>query len=67
MTTPDHDIEHYISLAQQHGEDSDPDHEVGDLQTFLREAWTVLSEAQRCEFRARGAVREAVATATGED
>ena len=48
------DVEFYIEAAQQHGEDSEPDHEVGDLQDFLRAMWAVLSVEQRRQFaRAR--------------
>jgi hypothetical protein len=67
MTAKDRDIEHYIDLAKQHGEDSDPDHEVGDLQTFLREAWAILSPTQRVAFRSREAVRSTAAAASMDD
>lgn len=41
-------VEDIIQAAQQHGEESEPDHEVGDLQDALRLAWIKLSpEAQR--------------------
>jgi len=61
MATPDNgrkepimaDIEMYIAAAAQHGEDSEPDHEVGDLQTYLRAMWDLLSEQQRNEFATR--------------
>ena len=66
MPNPKHDVEYFIGLAQQHGEDSEPDHEVGDLQTFFREAWALLSEAQRAVFRERAAVRETVSAAAGD-
>lgn len=33
------DIEFYIETAETHGAESEPDHEVGDLQDFLRAAW----------------------------
>lgn len=38
------DIEKYIQAAKQHGEDSEPDHEVGDLQDILRSVWPLLGE-----------------------
>lgn len=44
------DIEFYIAAAQQHGEDSDPDHEVGDLQDHLRTMWRLLTAEQRKAF-----------------
>ena len=36
-----------LSTAQTHGEDSEPDHEVGDLQEALREAFVYLTEAEK--------------------
>jgi hypothetical protein len=44
------DIEFYIKSAQQHGEGSEPDHEVGDLQDFLRVMWRLLTPDQRKAF-----------------
>lgn len=44
MTT---DIEDVIEAAQRHGVDSDPGHEVGDLQNVLRAAWELMTEEQR--------------------
>jgi hypothetical protein len=35
-----------ITKAQQHGEDSDPDHEVGDLQDSLRAALSLMTSNQ---------------------
>jgi len=41
-------LEDILQAARAHGEESDPDHEVGDLQIALRLAWAGLSpEAQR--------------------
>lgn len=51
-------LEHLISAAQKHGEDSDPDHEVGDLQDLLRSMWGRLSEDQRRDFLHDDAVVE---------
>jgi len=51
--TPDSkmlDIEFYIDAARAHGENSDPDHEVGDLQTFLRVMWPLLPPEKRLVF-----------------
>lgn len=39
-------LERLLSEAKRHGQESDPDHEVGDLQDILRECWERLSEAQ---------------------
>jgi hypothetical protein len=44
------DVETYIEAAAQHGEDSDPDHEVGDLQNLLRAAFAKLSHEQVLEL-----------------
>jgi len=35
------------AAATNHGNESGLDHEVGDLQVCLREAWVLLTEAQR--------------------
>jgi hypothetical protein len=40
------DIEFYLEVAKQHAEDN-PDHEVGDLQDFLRAIWEILPLNQR--------------------
>ena len=41
------DVERLIEAARRHGEDSEPDHEVGDLQDVLRAAWAELTPDQR--------------------
>jgi hypothetical protein len=40
-------VEKIIEAAKTHGEESEPDMEVGDLQGALRAAWTVMSPEQR--------------------
>jgi hypothetical protein len=35
-----------VTKAKQHGEDSDPDHEVGDLQDTLHAALTLMTPNQ---------------------
>ncbi|TAL65789.1 MAG: hypothetical protein EPN79_11460 [Burkholderiaceae bacterium] len=50
--TPDERIETVIRSAQKHGEDEDPDHEVGDLQDALRAAWGCMSAQQRSDLMA---------------
>lgn len=40
----------FIEGARLHGEDSDPDHEVGDLQEFFRAAYGLLTPDQRIAF-----------------
>ena len=58
------DINHLLSVAKRHGEDSDPDHEVSDLQDFLRAAWAHLSEQQKAAFFADPAVAQTYEAAT---
>jgi hypothetical protein len=41
-------VEHLIEAATRHGQESEPDHEIGDLQQFLRLAWEIMTPAQ-CE------------------
>lgn len=50
-------IDFYIDTAKQHGEDSEPDHEVGDLQDLLRAMWELLPSAQRIAFARGNAVQ----------
>lgn len=38
-----------LGAAQLHGEESEPDHEVGDLQEVLRECWKRMTPAARRE------------------
>ncbi|WP_143694518.1 hypothetical protein [Variovorax sp. JS1663] len=52
-TTPnDPRIQRVLNAAQQHGENDDPDHEVGDLQDVLRAAWSLLTLEQRNQVMA---------------
>jgi|GEM_PF-5014100 len=41
------DIEDFIKAAKEHGELSESDHEVGDLQGMLRKAWELLPDRGR--------------------
>lgn len=43
-------VELFISKATEHGEDSEPDHEVGDLQDYFRTAWEMMTPKQRMSF-----------------
>lgn len=45
-------IERVIRAAEQHGTNSEPDHEVGDLQDLLRSAWSLMSPDQRDQLMA---------------
>ncbi len=40
-------LEELLAAARAHGEASDPEHEVGDLQGLLASCWARLSEAQK--------------------
>ena len=44
------DIELLIEAAREHGEESDPDHEVGDLQDLVRLCWAELSPEARAKI-----------------
>jgi hypothetical protein len=61
------DIETYIRAAEQHGQDDDPDHEVGDLQDHLREMWKLLTPDQQAAFAESPEVRERVELGIGSD
>lgn len=61
-----HHIDHYIDAARQHCEDSEPDHEVGDLQGYLRAMWDLLTPQQQAQFHRDERVLETLEGATGE-
>jgi predicted nucleic acid-binding Zn-ribbon protein len=44
---PDALYDKIINSAQRHGEESEPDHEVGDLQQALQAALDIMTETQR--------------------
>lgn len=46
-------IEQIIDAARAHGEDSDADHEVGDLQEVLRACWSAMTPKARTSVRAK--------------
>jgi hypothetical protein len=46
------DIETMIEDAERHGRDSDPDHEVGDLQALARVLWGALAPDARARITA---------------
>jgi hypothetical protein len=43
-------LERFIEIARQHGAESEPDHEVGDLQDLLRPMWGLLNSDQKRQF-----------------
>jgi len=46
-------IEQIIAAARAHGEDSEPDHEVGDLQEVLRACWSTMTQKARLSVAAK--------------
>jgi hypothetical protein len=61
------DAQIFLDAAKQHGQDSEPDHEVGDLQTFFRAAYAMLSPEQRRALLADAEVRDCLETGFGID
>lgn len=59
------DAEWFVDAATRHGEDSGPEHEAGDMQSFFRAAWDLMTAEQRQAFLSAPAVQGAVAGATG--
>lgn len=51
-------LELILSAAKAHGENSEPDHEVGDLQAALRCAWGLMTPGQRAALLRDGTVAE---------
>lgn len=51
-------IDKVLEAATAHGEASEPDHEVGDLQQALRTAWELLGPVEREKFIASYEVKE---------
>lgn len=52
------DIEFYVGAASEHAEiTAEGDHEVGDLQAFLRAMWSLLTPEQKRAFAQHPEVR----------
>lgn len=49
-------LECLLNVAKNHGDDSEPDHEVGDLQDLLRPMWAGLTPQQQRAYLASEAV-----------
>lgn len=64
-TDPGLDVQVFLDAARQHGEDSEPDHEVGDLQTYFRAAYDMLTPEQRRAMLADADVRSCIETGMG--
>lgn len=45
-------LDRLLSAARAHGDESEPAHEVGDLQEILRSSWKRLTPEQRQEVYA---------------
>lgn len=43
-------LEKLLTAADNHGEDDDPGHTVGDLQDLLRRSWSLMSVSQRFQL-----------------
>lgn len=56
--TPINDINRYLKSALRHGESSEPDHEVGDLQSLLEAAWSLMTHEQKEKFHQLGAAHK---------
>jgi hypothetical protein len=50
-------VDRILTAAQQHGSNSEPDHEVGDLQEVLRAAWSLMLPEQRNQLMAAAETR----------
>ena len=60
----DEQLEHLLMAAENHGTDSEPDHEVGDLQDCLRAAVALMTSEQWHQFMASDAVMSTMEWAT---
>ena len=52
------DLSRLLRAAERHGSESDPDHEVGDLQDVLKAAFGCLTKYQRVKFMGSEAVKD---------
>lgn len=56
-----------LKAAEQHGKESEPDHEVGDLQDALHVVWDLLTPGQKSQFLANDTVRDLLMNELGMD
>lgn len=63
---PDTDIEIYLAAAARHGLESEPEHEVADLQHLLRTIWSVLTPDQIARITADPIVMENLEIGRGD-
>ncbi len=59
-------LEDLLAMVQQHGQDSEPDHEVGDLHDLCTAMWAVLTSAQRRQVVASEEVSDLIESACVE-
>ncbi len=59
-------VERFLNSALRHGTDSEPDHEVGDLQEYLRAMWQLLTPQQKLDFVRAESVQATLTAAEGE-
>jgi hypothetical protein len=51
IDTSDEALQRILQAAEDHGDDTgEPEHQVGDLEDALREAWKLMSQDQRSAF-----------------
>ncbi len=48
---PGPDLDHYLAAARGHAETADTKQWASDLEDMLRAAWSLLTPAQKSEFR----------------
>lgn len=55
-------LERVLEAAQAHGEEDDPEHEIGDLQGVIHAMWSVLTDDQKETVLAHDDVRDVLET-----
>jgi hypothetical protein len=53
-------LKRLLDAMEQHGIQSEPDMEVGDLQTLVRDLWALLTTRQKREIQARETYRDII-------
>lgn len=62
----DFNAETLIAASLEHGLNSEPDHEAGDLQQYIRSCWEMLTHGQRRAFYTSAEVSSVIQTSTGK-
>lgn len=60
-------VELCINAAEEHGKNSEPDHEVGDLQNFLRTMWEILTPGRQLQFMMASDVVDIIENELGDE